>query len=174
MPAGRLRCAAVGAAYLPLSLSFDASVEEPTPELDDDDELGDDMLPLVPDVPVAPEVPDVPEVLLDVSLDDGVVDGELDEDDEDDGDDVDGEVVDGELIEPVELDEDDGGVVLGVVVVVDELELAGGVLGEVVLVLDSRLHAVRPIAAAMASTANGLTFIRDLRSGEGETIRCDP
>jgi len=156
-------------------LSFDASVDEPTPEVDDEP-----VMPEVPDVPDVPEapVPDVPELDVpevpapvlddepDVSVDDGVVLLDEDDDGDDEGDDDD----DGELIEPVlELElEGDGEVVVGDVVlgVVVELELDEGVPGDVPEVSELRLHAVRPIAAAMASTANGLTFIRVLRSGE--------
>jgi hypothetical protein len=138
----------------------------------DDDELGEamlllDVLLVLSDEPVAPgvvplldvpDVPDVPDVdaLPDddgVLLDDDGVEVELDDDDGVDG-----------LIVPVdeELELVSGVVVLGVVVVVVELELdAGGVVGVVFVVLFSRLHPTRPIAAAMATTASGFAFIRN-------------
>jgi len=111
---------------------------------DEDDELGEDMLPDVPAVPVA-----VDELEL-VSVD-GV---------EDDDEDVDG-AVEGLIVE-LEL-ELLGGIVLGaVVVVVVELVLDdGGVAGTVVVVDVSLLHPTTPTAAAMASTAQGLAFMRD-------------
>jgi hypothetical protein len=130
---------------------LDVSAEEV-----EEDELGDDMLlldvllvlsaePVAPGV-VLPDVPEAPDGADEVSVD-GVV-----EDDEDDDDGVDGLFV-------LVLDDELGGV-LGVVVV-DELELDGGVVGEVVVVvLDSLLQPTRPIAAAMATMAKGLTFIR--------------
>jgi hypothetical protein len=136
--------------------------------LDDEEvEPGDDMLLLdvllvslelvepdvapVPDVPAAPDVPDG-----------GVPDGDVVDDDEEDVG------VDG-LIVPVVDDELElvSGGVLGVVVVVELELLAGGVLGVVVVVvLDSRLQPAMPIAAAMARTASGFAFMREiLRSG---------
>lgn len=152
--------------YLPLSLSFEVSGEEV-----DDDELGEavlllDVLLVLSGALVAPgvvpllEVPDVPEVpdVDELPDDDGVVlddDGGVELELDDDG-------VDG-LIVPVddELELVSGVVVLGVVVVV-ELELdAGGVVGVVFVVLFSRLHPTRPIAAAMATTASGFAFIRN-------------
>jgi hypothetical protein len=158
------------AAYLPLSLSLLVSDDEVDDEVPGDDMLLLDALPLVvsvlaPDVLPVPDVPAAPDVPED---DDVSVDGVVGDEDDD------GDVVDGLMVPVLDELELDGGVVLGVVVVV-ELELeAGGVVGVVVLVFDSRLQPTRPSAAAMAIAARGLAFMRILRKAIGGTVGCDP
>jgi len=130
----------------------------------DDDVLPGVMLPLdellLPDADGDEDDEPVPDVDEDVLPLDGVEDDELDE-----GDDellVAGLVVDG-LIVPVLLD-DDGDVLLGAVLLDDEL-VDGDDDGDGLL---SRWQPATPMAAATASTAQGFGFIWILRIGCGE------